>query len=50
MGLHPTVPVMAPLLVLMCRPAGRPEAEYFTVPPESLALIESDTVSPSVLV
>ena len=41
---------MAPVLGLIFRPGGRPSAKYFSVPlPESLALIVSDTVFPSVL-
>src|SRR5436309_3261472 len=42
---------MAPVPGLIFRPAGKPSAKYFSVPlPESLALIDSDTVLPSVLV
>jgi hypothetical protein len=39
---------MAPVLVL--RPAGRPTAEIRSVPPESVALMASDPVSPWLLV
>ncbi len=45
------MPVIAPVLVLIFRPAGRPTAEKARVPLlESLALSDRETVSPSVLV
>src|SRR5205823_5243051 len=42
-------PVMAPVLLLMCRPAGRPDAVKTGVPAESLHVRLSDTESPSAL-
>ncbi len=47
-----TIPVMAPVLVLIFRPLGRPEAVNTIVLPEvaSVALIGRDTVVPSTVV
>ena len=47
----PTVPVMAPVLELIERPVGSPEAEKLSVPAAvSVAVIWTETASPMALV